>query len=58
MKTKGQALRELGLVVAEFTAVFVTQTPEEAARRAWRPDGPSIEALTEKCAALQQKLAA
>lgn len=58
MKTKGQALRELGLVVAEFTATFMAQTPEEAAARAWRVDGPSLEALTEECAALQQKLAA
>lgn len=58
MKTKGQALRELGTVVAEFTAVFMAQTPEEAAQRAWRADGPSLEALTQKCAALQHKLAA
>lgn len=57
MKTKGQALRDLGLVVAEFTATFVTQTPEEAAERAWRPDGPlSLEELTDRCAALQVKL--
>jgi hypothetical protein len=58
VKTKAQALRGLGLVVAEFAGVLVAQTPEDAARRAWRPDGPSIETLTAKCAALQQKLAA
>ncbi|WP_300267455.1 hypothetical protein [Microbacterium sp.] len=57
MKTREQALRDLGLMVAEFTAEFRTQTPEEAAHRAWRPDGPSMEELTERCAALQQRLA-
>lgn len=57
MKTKRQALRELGIVVAEFAAVFMTQTPEEAAQRAWRPDGPfTLSELTERCAALQAKL--
>lgn len=56
MMTKEQALRELGLVVADFTAVFMTQTAEEAAQRAWRADGPSLEELTTRCADLQARL--
>lgn len=57
MATRDQAFRDLGRVVAEFTAEFRTQTPEEAARCAWRSDGSSMEELTARCAAFQQRLA-
>lgn len=54
---EGQALHELGTAVAEFTGAFMMQTAEEAAQRAWRPDGPfTLEGLAVKCAALQAKL--
>ncbi|WDM42529.1 hypothetical protein KV395_04250 [Microbacterium luteolum] len=56
MTTREQALRELGLVVAEFSTEFMTQTLEEAARRAWRADGPSLDTLTQRCAMLRAKL--
>lgn len=48
MKTKAQALRDLGLVVAEVAAVVRLLTPEQAAIRAWTPDGPPLEELTEQ----------
>lgn len=48
MKTRAQALRDLGLVVAEVAAIVRTLTPEQAAERAWRPDGPPLEVLTEQ----------
>ena len=56
MTTRGQALRSLGLVVADFTAAFMEQTPEDAARRAWRPGGPSLSDLTARCADLQARV--
>lgn len=46
MKTRAQAIRDLGAVVAEEIAVIETLTPLEAARRAFHPGGPSIDELT------------
>ena len=48
MKTKAQALREVGLIVAEVAALVRTLTPEQAAERAWRPDGLPLDELTEQ----------
>lgn len=48
MKTREQALRDLGMVVAEVAAIVRTLTPEQAAERAWRPDGPALDDLTEQ----------
>lgn len=46
MKTKEQALRDLGRVVAEAAAIVRTLAAREAAERAWRPGGPSVDDLT------------
>lgn len=51
MKTKEQALREVGLIVAEVAAIVRTLAPEQAAARAWRPDGLPMEELTEQIGA-------
>ncbi|WP_300267456.1 hypothetical protein [Microbacterium sp.] len=48
MKTKAQALRDVGLVVAEVAAIVCTLTPEQAAERAWHQGGPSLAVLTEQ----------
>lgn len=45
MKTKAQALRDLGRVVGDAVAIVRTLTVREAAERIWRPYGPSIEEL-------------
>ncbi|WP_449408871.1 hypothetical protein [Microbacterium maritypicum] len=45
MKTRLEAMRNLGRVVAEVAAVTSQLTPLEAAQRAWRPDGPTVEVL-------------
>lgn len=55
MKTKEQALRELGLVVADAAAIFMKLTPEESAIRAWRPDGLPLVELTEQIRAVRAK---
>ncbi|OZB81474.1 helix-turn-helix domain-containing protein [Microbacterium sp. 13-71-7] len=49
-KTKEQALRDLGEVVAEEVAIIRTLTVREAAERIWYPGGPSMEQLIERCA--------
>ncbi|WP_309129451.1 hypothetical protein [Microbacterium sp.] len=51
MKTKQQALRDLGRVVAEEIAVVSKLTVREAAERVWRPDGPSMDVLMDRIAA-------
>lgn len=43
LKTKEQALRDLGHVVGEAVAIVRTLTVQEAAERIWYPGGPSIE---------------
>lgn len=48
MKTKEQALREVGLIVVEVAAIVRTLTPEQAAERVWRPDGLPLDELTEQ----------
>jgi hypothetical protein len=50
MKTREQALRDLSDVVAEEIAISSRLAPLEAARRAWHPGGPSVEALAEQIA--------
>ena len=45
-KTKEQALQDFADVVAEAAAIAARLSPEDAARRAWHPGGPSIEELT------------
>lgn len=47
MKTREQALRDLGRVIAESAAITSKLTPREAAERAWHPGGPSVDELTE-----------
>ncbi|WP_424937555.1 MULTISPECIES: hypothetical protein [Bacteria] len=42
-KSKEQALRDLGRVVAEEAAIVRTLTVREAAERIWYPGGPSME---------------
>lgn len=50
MKTRPQALADLGRVVAESAAITAQLTPIEAARRAWHPGGPSVEVLADRIA--------
>ncbi|WP_417556112.1 hypothetical protein [Microbacterium sp.] len=45
MKTKAQALRDAGAVIAEAVAVIATLTPRQAAERAWVAGGPSLDVL-------------
>lgn len=45
MKTRQQALRDLGRVVAEAYAVTAHLTAREAAERAWHPGGPPVNEL-------------
>lgn len=47
MKTREQALEDLGRVVADEMAIVAKLTPREAAERAWHPGGPSVDELTE-----------
>jgi predicted DNA-binding transcriptional regulator AlpA len=42
-KTKEQALRDLGEIVAAEVAIIRTLTVHEAAERIWYPGGPSME---------------
>lgn len=51
MKTKEQALRDLGRVVADAVAIASKLTVREAAERVWRADGPSMEELMRRIAA-------
>lgn len=51
MKTKEQALRDAGRVLADSFAIIATLTPREAAERAWVAGGPSADELTAKAAA-------
>lgn len=51
MKTRAQALADLGRVVAESAAISSRLSPLDAARRAWHPGGPSIEDLADRIAA-------
>lgn len=53
MKTKEQARRDLGRVVADEPAEIRHLTPRQAAARAWHPDHRlSLDELTEHCASL------
>lgn len=47
-KTKEQALRDLGRVVAEEIAIVSKLTVREAAERVWRPDGMPMDALMKR----------
>lgn len=58
MNTRQQALRELGLVVADAAAIFMQLSPEDAAKRAWRPDGLPLDELTARITDIRQKSAA
>lgn len=51
MKTKEQALRDLGRVVAEEVEIISKLTVREAAERIWYPGGPSMDELMDRCAA-------
>ena len=46
VKTREEALADLGRVVADEVAIITTLTPRAAAERAWHPGGPSVEELT------------
>ena len=48
MKTKEQALRDLGRVVAEEVAIVSKLTVREAAERVWRPDGLPMDTLMQR----------
>jgi hypothetical protein len=50
LKTREQALRDLGRVVAASHAITSKLTPLEAAQRAWHPGGPRIEELAQRIA--------
>lgn len=50
-KTKEQALRDLGRVVADAAAIVSKLTVREAAERVWRPEGPSMDVLMQRIAA-------
>lgn len=50
MKTREQALRDLGRVVAASHAITSKLTPLEAAQRAYHPGGPPVEVLAERIA--------
>lgn len=51
MKTREQAMRDLGRVVAESVAIASQLTVREAAERVWYPGGPSLEERIERIAA-------
>lgn len=51
MKTRSEALRDLGLVIAEIAETTRDLTPQQAAERAWRADGPSVDVLASQIAA-------
>lgn len=52
LKTSAQALRDLGLVVAEIAAETAHLMPREAAERAWEPSSPiSVDDLADSIAA-------
>lgn len=51
MKTKDQALRDLGRVVADAAAIVTQLTVRQAAERVWHPGGPSMEELMQRIAA-------
>ena len=58
MKTREQALQDLGRVVAEEMAIVAQLTPLEAAQRAWHPGGPSVEELADQITASRGLVAA
>lgn len=58
MKTRSQALRDLGLVIAEIAEQTAGLTPQQAAERAWSPDGPPVDVLASQIAAGRELLAA
>lgn len=47
MSAKARALSEVARMVREQGLILDGLTAQEAAERAWRPGGPSIETLTE-----------
>lgn len=47
MSAKARALAEVTRMVREQGLILDGLTAQEAAERAWRPGGPSIEALTQ-----------
>lgn len=58
MKTRSQALRDLGLVIAEIAEKTASLTPLQAAERAWRQDGPPVETLAAQIAEDRGRIAA
>lgn len=58
MKTREQALNEARRIVAEQGAILDTLTPMEAAQRAYKPGGPSVEEIAEKFALTRCRLQA
>lgn len=52
-KTREQALRDLGQVIADELREIRQLTPRQAAERAWHPDHRmSLDELTDHCASL------
>lgn len=56
MKTREQALDDLRRIVAEQGAILDRLTPMEAAQRAFRPGGPSLEELASEFAQTRCRL--
>lgn len=50
MKTREQALRDLGRVIARSAAITSRLSPVEAAQRAWHPGGPPVGVLADQIA--------
>lgn len=55
MKTREQALNDLGSIVAAEIERIDSLTPEEAARQAWRPGGPSEAELADRLRTLRAR---
>ena len=55
MKTREQALVDLGRVVAESAEISSRLTPLQAAERAWHPGGPSVAVLAARIAASRER---
>lgn len=56
MVTKMEAARQAAQILREGHAAAALLTPEEAARRAWHPGGPSLETLIAEITASRAKV--
>jgi len=58
LKTREQALHDVGRIVAAEVERIRALTPEEAARQAYRPGGPTVEELAAELRAMTTPTAA